>query len=111
MVGRHLRAADRPSGKVRFAIDEGSALLRSVLSLSSIRHAHDPLCGMTTSSEEPARDTSEVDREIRERAYKLWLRDGEPEGQADRYWNRARELLEDEKQSSYPPSQSRGSRS
>jgi Protein of unknown function (DUF2934) len=67
---------------------------------------------MTTSSEEPASDASpEVDREIRERAYELWLRDGEPEGQADRYWNRARELLEDEKQSAYPPSQSRGNRS
>jgi len=53
------------------------------------------------------------DREqrIRERAYELWEADGAPEGKADTYWHRARELVEDEKQTSYPPEQSRGNRS
>jgi hypothetical protein len=54
-----------------------------------------------------------VDREelIRERAYLLWQADGAPEGRADEYWHRARELMEDEKQTEYPPTQSRGNRS
>ena len=67
---------------------------------------------MTTSNKPPtAHLTPEQDREIRERAFKLWDRDGKPDGGADLYWNRARELIEDETQSAYPPSQSRGNRS
>ncbi len=30
---------------------------------------------------------------LRERAYHLWEADGRPEGRADEYWERARELL------------------
>ncbi len=47
---------------------------------------------------------------IRERAYLLWDGEGRPVGKDDEYWLRAREALEDEAQSSYPPPQSRGHR-
>jgi hypothetical protein len=37
---------------------------------------------------------SDLDEAIRERAYHLWIADGQPEGQADIYWlNAQRELL------------------
>jgi hypothetical protein len=37
---------------------------------------------------------SDLDEAIRERAYHLWIADGQPEGQADIYWLSAqRELL------------------
>jgi Protein of unknown function (DUF2934) len=35
---------------------------------------------------------------IRQRAYQLWEEDGSPEGRADVYWHRARELLDQEAQ-------------
>jgi hypothetical protein len=43
--------------------------------------------------------TREADRErrIREKAYWLWQEDGAPEGRAEHYWHRARELLDAEK--------------
>ena len=47
---------------------------------------------------------------VRERAYLLWEAEGKPEGRLDEYWDRARELNEDESRSSYPPAQSRGHR-
>ena len=48
--------------------------------------------------------------EMRVRAYLLWEAEGKPEGRLDEYWDRARELNEDESRSSYPPAQSRGHR-
>ena len=53
---------------------------------------------------------SETDQRIRERAHALWTLEGKQEGRVEEYWHRARELIEDEDQSSYPPSQSRGNR-
>ena len=59
-----------------------------------------------------ANDTlSESERQIvRERAHALWEMEGSPEGRLDEYWHRARELIEDEGQAAYPPTQSRGNR-
>ena len=54
--------------------------------------------------------SEELQRRVRERAYQLWEAEGMPEGRADEYWHRARELIEDEAKSSYPPEQSRGHR-
>jgi hypothetical protein len=49
-------------------------------------------------------DTDRVKEEnIRMRAYLLWESEGRPEGRADQYWARARELIEAEAQSSYSP--------
>lgn len=31
---------------------------------------------------------------IREKAYQLWEADGSPQGKADEYWHRAREIIE-----------------
>ncbi len=56
---------------------------------------------------EPAADT---EQRIRERAPLLWEAEGKQEGGLDAYWHRARELIEDEAKSAYPPSQSRGNR-
>ena len=37
---------------------------------------------------------SNVEEKIRERAYHLWIADGQPQGQADIYWlNAQREIL------------------
>ena len=56
---------------------------------------------------EPAGDT---EQRIRERAHKLWESEGKQDGKDEEYWHRARELIEDEDKSSYPPAQSRGHR-
>ncbi|MFC7478685.1 DUF2934 domain-containing protein [Dankookia sp. GCM10030260] len=45
------------------------------------------------------------DERIRARAYLMWEADGKPNGQADLYWHRARERMEAETHSSYPPAQ------
>jgi hypothetical protein len=42
---------------------------------------------------------AEGEQPIRERAYQLWQADGAPEGKADEYWHRARELIEEEAKS------------
>ncbi len=52
----------------------------------------------------------DVEQLIRVRAFLLWQAEGEAEGREEEYWQRARELIEAETQSSYPPTQSRGYR-
>ena len=52
----------------------------------------------------------ESEERVRQRAYALWEMEGRPEGRADEYWHRARELIDDETRSGYPPSQARGHR-
>jgi len=46
------------------------------------------------------------DERVRVRAYLMWEADGKPDGKADLYWHRARERMEAETHSSYPPVQS-----
>jgi hypothetical protein len=48
----------------------------------------------------------ELNERIRVRAYLMWEADGRPHGQAELYWHRARERIEDETCSAYPPTQS-----
>jgi hypothetical protein len=57
------------------------------------------MAGNTSWTHDQAAD---AEMRIRERAYQLWQQDGAPEGKADEYWHRARQLLEDEKQSNNP---------
>ena len=52
----------------------------------------------------------DTERQIRERAHLLWEAEGKAEGREEEYWLRAKELIEDETKSAYPPSQSRGNR-
>ncbi len=40
-----------------------------------------------------ARSPPITDERIRERAYRLWLEEGQPEGKASEHWEKARELL------------------
>ena len=56
---------------------------------------------------EPAGD---AEQRIRQRAHLLWEAEGAQPGRVDEYWERARELIEDEAKSAYPPTQSRGNR-
>jgi len=51
------------------------------------------------------------EQNIRMRAYLLWEFEGCQEGWADQYWHRARERIEAESVSDYPPAQSRHNRS
>ncbi|WP_149539319.1 DUF2934 domain-containing protein [Siccirubricoccus phaeus] len=55
---------------------------------------------------------SEADQDLERRiqlcAYLMWEAEGRPEGRSDEYWYRARERIEAETQSAYPPAQSRG---
>ena len=51
------------------------------------------------------------DERVRVRAYLMWEADGKPNGEADLYWHRARERMEAETHSSYPPVQSSKHRS
>jgi hypothetical protein len=53
----------------------------------------------------------DLETRIRERAYLLWVDAGKPEGGADAFWHRAKEMMEDEGKSAYPPAQSQGNRS
>ncbi len=53
----------------------------------------------------------ELEKRIRERAYLLWELEGKQDGGVQKYWERARELIEAEASSSYPPTQSQGNRS
>jgi hypothetical protein len=50
------------------------------------------------------------ERRIQLLAYLMWESEGRPDGRADEYWHRARERIEAETQSAYPPTQSRGHR-
>jgi hypothetical protein len=61
-------------------------------------------------SEQPQGNIATDDESTRERARRLWVAEGKPEGRQEEYWHRAQELIDDESQSSYPPSQSRGNR-
>jgi hypothetical protein len=64
-------------------------------------------------SDKTGADAGELARReqvIRERAHQLWETDGRPEGRAEQYWHRAQELIDDEAERSYPPSQSQGNR-
>jgi hypothetical protein len=53
----------------------------------------------------------DLETRIRARAYLLWLDAGKPEGGPDAFWHRAKEMMEDEGKSAYPPAQSQGNRS
>ena len=61
----------------------------------------------------PSRDTFNQgsDEGVRVRAYLMWEADGKPNEGADLYWHRARERMEAETHSSYPPAQSSKHRS
>jgi Protein of unknown function (DUF2934) len=41
----------------------------------------------------------DLERRVLERAYALWEAEGKPDGRADEYWHRARELVEAETRS------------
>jgi hypothetical protein len=52
----------------------------------------------------------DLEQRIRERAYLTWEMEGRPDGRENEYWHRARERIEAETQSAYPPTQTRGHR-
>jgi hypothetical protein len=47
----------------------------------------------------------DLEQAIRERAFLLWELEGRPEGREEEYWHRARERIEAETHSAYPPAQ------
>ena len=53
---------------------------------------------------------ADLERYIRLRAYLLWEVEGRQDGRADDYWHRARERVQAETRSAYPPTQSQGHR-
>jgi hypothetical protein len=53
----------------------------------------------------------DLEQRIRERAYLMWEADGRPDGGAELYWQRARERIEAETHSAYPPAASSEHRS
>ena len=55
-------------------------------------------------------EAAEGERLIRELAFQLWQSEGSPEGRDQEFWDRAKERLEAETKSSYPPTQSRAHR-
>jgi hypothetical protein len=55
-------------------------------------------------------ETAEHERLIRELAHQLWKSEGSPEKRDAEFWDRAKERLEAETHSSYPPTQSRSNR-
>jgi hypothetical protein len=76
-----------------------------------IVHLHGTALRRERLLERPADDSSVIDEgAVRERANRLWEAEGRPAGRGEEYWFRAQELIDDESQASYPPSQSRGNR-
>ena len=76
---------------------------------------HDHAGNRRNFDDQPEREHSQsnvgtLESEIRHRAYLLWEAEGSAEGRDEEYWQRARELIQDEGQSGYPPAQSRGHR-
>ena len=55
-------------------------------------------------------EAADRERLIRELAHQLWKSEGSPEGRDAEFWDRAKERLEAETHSSYPPTQSRANR-
>lgn len=39
---------------------------------------------------------SDAQERVRERAYRLWIEEGQPEGRADRHWEAATKIVEEE---------------
>lgn len=64
----------------------------------------------STSARPTDSENPDAEQHIRERAYELWELEGKPEGTGEKYWHRAKELIEAQMQSSYPPTQSRAHR-
>jgi len=60
--------------------------------------------------QESADAQPDIERQIRARAHILWESEGKAEGRDEEYWLRAKELIEDEAKSAYPPTQSRANR-
>ncbi|MGK7871600.1 DUF2934 domain-containing protein [Falsiroseomonas sp. E2-1-a20] len=48
---------------------------------------------------------SEPEQAVRDRAFLMWELEGKAEGRAEDYWDRARERIEAETHSAYPPAQ------
>jgi hypothetical protein len=55
----------------------------------------------------PDQAHAEQEQRIREWAYELWQADGAPEGRAEEYWHRARELMQREPKTGSLPSESK----
>ena len=53
---------------------------------------------------------ADFERYVRLRAYLLWEVEGRQDGRAEEYWHRARERVQAETRSAYPPTQSQGHR-
>jgi hypothetical protein len=66
--------------------------------------------GSRTAKPQEDEPGSDAERRIRERAHMLWEIEGKQDGRDDEYWHRARELIADENNPSFPPTQSRGHR-
>lgn len=47
----------------------------------------------------------EPEQAVRDRAFLMWELEGKAEGRAEDYWERARERIEAETRSAYPPAQ------
>jgi hypothetical protein len=47
----------------------------------------------------------EPEQAVRDRAFLMWEMEGKAEGRAEDYWERARERIEAETHSAYPPAQ------
>ena len=51
----------------------------------------------------PDNDRASYEQNVRTRAYLLWEAECRPQGGAEHYWHKARELIEAESQVAYPP--------
>jgi hypothetical protein len=69
------------------------------------------MSGENDNSADQGSADEDYNERVRVRAYLMWEADGKPYGQADLYWHRARERMEAETHSSYPPVQSNKHRS
>jgi hypothetical protein len=78
------------------------------LEVPALEHSMSGVNGTSTDQDVVDQD---LDERVRVRAYLMWEADGRPYEAADLYWHRARERMEAETHSAYPPVQSTKHRS
>ncbi len=73
-------------------VDAGEALADRLTAAME----HSGLSPVARAGGEKETAVASLDQRIRERAYRLWMEEGQPDGRADRYWAAAAALVQDE---------------
>lgn len=71
--------------------------LAGALNSPAVEQEHPAPLPVSSSSTVEEGIVASVEKKIRERAYQLWIEEGQPDGRADHHWEAAARLVEEEK--------------